>query len=94
MALLPRCEVVTRGRGTHGSHLQQQLHHIHVNQAQDRLPVDVRDEVTGAQPRLLRRTALLHALQTQYKGSGTPSCTGRPLWNPSLVLLSQGLSFP
>lgn len=67
------------GRGTHGSHLQQQLHHIHVHQAQDRLPVDVRDEVTSAQPSLLRRAALLHTLPTQNKGSDTPSCTRRPL---------------
>lgn len=31
-----------------GSYLQQQLYHIHVHQAQDRLPIDVRDEVTSA----------------------------------------------
>lgn len=55
---------VLQGRGAQGdlvATLQQQLHHIHVHQAQDRFPVDVCDEVPSTQSRLLRRAPLLHA---------------------------------
>lgn len=43
-------------------YLQQQLNDVHVHQPQDRLPVDVGDEVPGSQARLLGRASLLHAL--------------------------------
>lgn len=43
-------------------HLQQQLHDIHVYQPQDRLPIDMRDEVSGLQSCLLGGAPLLHAL--------------------------------
>lgn len=44
------------------AHLQDELHHLSVDQAVDRLPVDVRDEVTGTQSGFLRRSVVLHVL--------------------------------
>lgn len=43
-------------------HLQQQLDDIHVYQPQDRLPIDMRDEVSGLQSCLLGGAPLLHTL--------------------------------
>lgn len=43
-------------------HLQQQLDDIHVYQPQDRLPIDMGDEVSGLQSCLLGGAPLLHAL--------------------------------
>lgn len=66
--------------GVRRSHLQQQLHHIHVHQAQDRFPVDVCDEVPSTQSRLLRRAPFLHALRagaTQLSGGAGHTPTGR-----------------
>lgn len=53
-----------------GWHLQQQLHDVHVHQPQDRLPVDVGDEVSGPQARLVGRAPLLHALGGDDRVSG------------------------
>lgn len=49
--------------GQWGRHLQQQLNNVHVHQPQDRLPIDVGDEVSSSQARLLGGAPLLHALR-------------------------------
>lgn len=49
-------------RGTAGTNLQNQLHHLCVHQPVHRLPIDVSDEVTLTKPRLTGWTAILHVL--------------------------------
>lgn len=44
-------------------YLQDQLHHLCVNQPVNRLSVDVGDQVSLSEPRLVGRTALLHVLK-------------------------------
>lgn len=44
------------------AYLQDELHHLGVDQTVDRLPVDVRDEVTRAESSFLGRTVVLHVL--------------------------------
>lgn len=46
-------------------YLEQQLHHLSVYEALDRLSVDVSDEVTCSQSCLMCWTALLYRLWTQ-----------------------------
>lgn len=45
--------------------LEDELDDLGVHQPMDRLPIDVGDEVTGAEPCLLRWAPLLHVLYPQ-----------------------------
>lgn len=54
--------------GQWGWHLQQQLNNIHVYQPQDRLPIDVGDEVSSTQACLLGRAPILHVLGGEVGG--------------------------
>lgn len=70
--------------GQWGRHLQQQLNNVHVHQPQDRLPIDVGDEVSSSQARLLGGTPLLHAL----RGNGGVSCLLQQQETPASCCLS------
>lgn len=59
-----------------------------MDQPQDRLPIDVGDEVSGSQARLVGGTPLLHAL-----GETTRSAVPQPE-TPASCCLSHCLSFP
>lgn len=47
---------------TLAAYLEDELHHFSVDQTVDRLPVDVRDEVTRTQSSFLGRTVVLYVL--------------------------------
>lgn len=46
------------------SYLEDELHHLSVDQTMHRLPVDMSDEVTSTKARFLCGTTLLHMLPT------------------------------
>lgn len=54
-------------RSPPSAYLEDELHHLSVDQTMNRLSVDVGDEVTSAQTGLLGRAAILHVLPDHRK---------------------------
>jgi len=50
-----------------GLHLQDELHHLCVDQPVHRFPVYVSDEVTGAETAFLGGTPVLHMLRSEHR---------------------------
>lgn len=82
------------GRAERGSYLQQQLHDVPVHQAQHRLPVDVRDEVSSSQPRFLRRAPFFHALQQESQAFARTKPTPPTTCGIPTVSLVPGATYP
>lgn len=72
-----QCATVDLGVLCPCAYLQYELHHLGVNQAMDRLSVDVRDEVSLPQPRLMGRTSLLHMLRARREREGEMTKGGK-----------------
>ena len=56
-------------------YLEDEFDHFSVDQTVDGLSIDVSDEITSAEPRLLSRAALLHVLQTHTRSRSPNSST-------------------
>lgn len=64
--------------GLNGVHLQDQLHHLSVDQAVDRFPVDVSDQIPLSQTRFVGWTALFYMLRMNEKREGAVKNRGPP----------------
>ena len=62
-------------------HLENELHHLGVDQPVDRLSVHMGDEVTGAQSRFLGGAFVLHVLRLDAKTNGTNGRVEEPTGN-------------